>query len=111
MKRRKMMTLILLLRLIHSDGQVIKTRSFSLGSPQGNINVQVEAGNQLRWSVSEGTQPVLAESRINLQINGGEILGEPAEVLSADTKKIENEITAFNYKKSSIADHYNQLTL
>jgi len=46
-----------------------------------------------------------------MQLGNGEVLGDNAKISSSKTEKINGIITAINYKKRSIEDHFNQLTL
>ncbi|HZY24199.1 MAG TPA: glycoside hydrolase family 97 protein [Bacteroidales bacterium] len=88
-----------------------KNKDFEIKSPGGNINLHVEAGVKLQWSVQSDGQQVIAPSPISLQLTGGEVLGENVRVLSTKTDKIDNIITSVNYKKSSIQDQCNQFTI
>ena len=88
-----------------------KAQSYSLASPDGALNITVQTGAKVQWSVLHGTTTVLAPSPLSLTLQGGEVLGRNAAV--ANTKKTSgNEsIPSPVYKKASVADHYNQLVL
>src|SRR5664279_4878889 len=88
-----------------------KNKIYEIKSPGGNINLHIEAGAKLEWSVQSDGQQVIAPSSISLQLTGGEVLGENVKVLSTKTDKIDNVITAVNYKKSTIKDQCNQFTI
>jgi len=88
-----------------------KNKDFEIKSPGGNINLHIEAGAKLLWSVQSDGQQIIAPSPISLQLTGGEFLGENVKVLSTKTDKIDNIITAVNYKKSTIHDQCNQFTI
>ncbi len=88
-----------------------KNKEFEIKSPDGNINLHVELGAKLQWSVQSDGQQVIAPSPISLQLTGGEVLGENVRVVSTKTDKIDNIITAVNYKKSTIIDQCNQFTI
>ncbi len=88
-----------------------KNKDFEIKSLDGNITLKVEVGAKLQWSVQHTGQQIIAPSAISLHLDGGDILGDNAKVKSSNIEKIHNVIAAINYKKSSIADDYNQLTV
>lgn len=87
------------------------SQDLKIKSPDGNIIVQIDAGEKLQWSVRHKGQQILAPSSISLQLEGGETLGEYATIQSSEREEIHREITAINYKKAIIPDHCNQLTI
>jgi alpha-glucosidase len=91
-------------------------KKFTILSPDGNIQLEVDAGTKLQWSVSHHSQNIIAPSSISLTLKGGEVLGVHPRIQSplsvgAKFEKIKNKITAVNYKKEIVEDNYNQLTL
>lgn len=88
-----------------------KTKSYQLTSPNGSIALKVDAADKLQWSVTHTSQQVIAPSTISLQLQTGEMLGDKASVTSAKTDKVNTTFNAINYKKTTIVDNYNQLTL
>jgi alpha-glucosidase len=80
-------------------------------SPNGKIVVEISAQTELMWSVKHGNQVIIEPSAFGLQLQSGEILGESPKILSSKLEKVKKEITPINYKKSSIPDEYNQLTI
>ncbi|HUB59759.1 MAG TPA: glycoside hydrolase family 97 catalytic domain-containing protein [Puia sp.] len=96
------------------SGQVLaqKEKVYDLISPGGTtaVSVTVSAGG-ITWSVRHGGQPVLAPSALALQLEGGETLdghGSPVRV-GRETK--DEWILPLHYKKDSIRNRYDQLTL
>ncbi len=87
-----------------------KVKSYELKSQDGAIALKVEAGSKLQWSVQYKGAPVIAPSAISLQLENG-ALGDNAAITSAPTKKVNAVINAINYKKATIQDQYNELTL
>jgi alpha-glucosidase len=87
-----------------------KGKTYDLSSPNGNIAVKVEAGNKLQWSVQLKGRQIIAPSAISLLLDQS-VLGDNATVISAPVKKINQTIHAINYKKTTINDQYNELTL
>ena len=86
-----------------------KSKTYDLKSPDGNISVSVEAGNKLQWSVKHTGQQIIAPSAISLQLDDA-VLGDHASVISTTTRKINDTLSAANYKKARIPDLYNEVT-
>jgi alpha-glucosidase len=82
---------------------------FEIGSPDGKMVVSVEAGDQLRWSLTHAGQPVILPSAICLQLENGETLGEHGKVRSYETKNVDTEFLAIHYRKAVVQDQYTQL--
>lgn len=87
-----------------------KGKTYELKSQDGNLLVKVEAGNKLQWSVQHKGELVIAPSAISLQLETN-VLGDNASVGSAPVKKVNAVINPINYKKTTINDEYNELTL
>jgi alpha-glucosidase len=100
---------VLLLSFTISNAQ--KTKVFDIISQDGNITLHFEIGAKLQWSVQHKGQQVLAPSAISMQLEGGQVLGDNAKIISSNTEKINTLIAAIYYKKASIPDEYNQLTI
>jgi hypothetical protein len=47
-----------------------KNKNFEIKSPGGNINLNVEAGAKLQWSVQSDGQQIVSPSSISLQLEG-----------------------------------------
>ncbi|HEY6975441.1 MAG TPA: glycoside hydrolase family 97 protein [Chitinophagaceae bacterium] len=108
---RKKITLIFLIVFISFTLQAQNNKSFTLSSPDGNIQLKIEAGNKLQWSAMHQSTNVLAPSSISLQLESGELLGDNAKITSSKKEGINTKIAAWHYKKDTIEDNYNQLTL
>jgi alpha-glucosidase len=87
-----------------------KAKSFYVQSPDGNIKMHVETSGKIIWSVKDKDQTIIEPSSISLQLQN-EMLGDKAMITSSKTEKANNAITAINYIKATIPDHYNQLTI
>src|SRR4051812_20040392 len=93
--------------LVHAQ----KSKSFTITSPDDNIQLKVDAGAKLQWSVTHQSQTIIAPSSISMQLQSGEVLGDNDQITSSKNEKISNKIAALNYKKDTIEDNYAQLTL
>ena len=88
-----------------------KAKIFEVKSPDSKIALKVEVGSKINWSVQHDGQQIIAPSAISLQLENGENLGDDAKISSSKSEKIDHTIAAINYKKASISDQYNQLTI
>ena len=88
-----------------------KTKTFILSSPDGTIKCTVNAGVQLTWSVTSGDQTILSPSVTALHLQGNEVLGGNAVITSSKTTHINKIIAAIFYKKDTVANDCNELTL
>lgn len=85
--------------------------AYEVKSPNGSIVVRVTVDAHISWSVEQKGQPVILSSPLALELDNGEVLGDNARVLAAPTQSVDATITPIDYKKATIRDHYNQLTL
>ncbi len=88
-----------------------RKNDFEVLSPDGAINVKIDAGAKLEWSVEANGEQIIAPSAISLSLEDGTVLGDNAKVSSSNTEKIDTVIAAINYIKASIPDDCNQLTI
>jgi len=86
-------------------------KNLKLTSPDGNIVVDVLTTPKLTWSVSHKGQPVITPSDACLVTEYGDTLAFSAKVASAKTVAVYNVYPAMHYKKDSVVDSYNQLTI
>jgi alpha-glucosidase len=106
----KYLSLIVLLLAYSLFTNAQKTKSFDVQSPNQNIQLRVEVGDKILWSVKDKDQTIIEPSSISIQLQN-EVLGVNANITSSKTEKINTTINAINYIKSTITDEYNQLTL
>jgi alpha-glucosidase len=88
-----------------------KKNDFEVKSPNGDIVLKVQAGEKLQWSVQHKGQQIIAPSAISLTLEGGEVLGDNANVSSAKTHSVDTQFNAINYTKAVVKDVYDELTL
>jgi alpha-glucosidase len=84
---------------------------FHVKSPNGKLDLTVQTGATLRWSVQHESTSVIAPSPLSLTLAGGEMLGKNAVVASTKMVAVNTTIAAPVYKKREVVDQYNQLTL
>ena len=64
-----------LLALVAATAMQAADKVESLTSPNGNLKVEVAFGNELKFSVYDGTTLLLKDSRIGMTVKGGPKVG------------------------------------
>jgi len=108
MKSRSLVFLCLLL-VSASFAQTGKT--YEVKSPDGKISLSVNAGATVNWSVKHEDSEIITPSQISLTLDHREILGKSAIVKKVATTTVNETFTTPVYKKNSVSDNYNQLTI
>jgi alpha-glucosidase len=85
------------------------SQQYTIQSPDGKVSVQLTIGEKLQWSVRHAGQSLILPSPISLLLESGEVMGDHASVLSCDTRSVDTEFKAINYRKAVVKDQYTQL--
>jgi alpha-glucosidase len=88
-----------------------KAKTYSLTSPNGAVQINIDTASKLTWSVIQQSQVITKPSAIAMHLNDGKVLGENAQITSAKKENVNTTIAALFYKKDTIEDNYTQLTL
>lgn len=80
-----------------------------LKSPNGKIDMVLENGAKILWSVKHENTQVIAPSSISLSLDNGVVLGNNAKVTSIKNSKVNSSFATPIYKKKMVVDEYNQL--
>ena len=108
----KAKSLILCILLTLCSNIVLSQKTYNLESPQKNINITISAdGEILKYSVTHDNTPIITDSPISMELNDGKILGANPIVRSYDIENVNETIKSVLYKKETIIDNYNELTL
>ena len=104
---------LLLLCLIFSINSLFAQsgKTYAVKSPDGKISIAVTTGGNINWSVKHGETEVITPSEISISLAGGEVLGKNAIVKKMATASVNETINTPFYKKTSVKDNYNQLTI
>ncbi|MBB4106765.1 glycoside hydrolase family 97 protein [Pedobacter zeae] len=90
---------------------LVNAQLLHLKSPDGKIDMALENGAKMLWSVKyEGTE-VVVPSVISLTLGNGLVLGNHAKVNSIKKASVNTVFNTPVYKKKSVIDEYNQLTI
>lgn len=68
-------------------------------SPDGRLQLTVEIGNIITWSVKTGDQTIIAPSPLSVTLGNGEIWGQNARIQKTSKQTADNIITRPFYKK------------
>ena len=88
-----------------------KKQDFTLNSPNGKIQITIAVNDKITWAVSHEKDVVLAPSAMSLTLAENEILGQNAVVLNSKKETVDTSFASPFYKKKSVQNNYNQLTL
>lgn len=86
-------------------------KNYQVKSPDGKISINITAGETVNWSVKHEDTEVITPSEISMTLDNGEILGKNAVVKKATATSGNAAISTPIYKKTSVQDNYNQLSL
>jgi len=86
-------------------------KTYQVKSPDGKITIAVNTGATVNWSVRHGNTEVITPSEISLTLDNGEVLGRNAAVKKSAEVTARGVFTAYFYKKDTVQDNYNQLTI
>lgn len=80
-------------------------------SPNGKIDMALESGAKIVWSVKHENTTVIAPSTISLILTEGVVLGNNAKVISIKNSKVDTTFDTPIYKKKTVIDQYNQVII
>ena len=102
-----------LLLLLLTAGEFLSAQSglYRLLSPDNKLAIEIVTGEKVRWSVMNLSTQVLLPSEIALALSTGEVLGQHAVVRKSSKISVNKTFATPLYKKSSVTDQYNELTL
>lgn len=107
-----MKKLLLALLLFGAGTGISAAKTYDVKSPDGKIAVRVDVGTDaVTYSVSRDGRELIAPSPLALELADGRVLGAKPVVRKTAVKSVDETIAAPFYKRSTITDRYNALTL
>ena len=103
--------------LLLSCALTAQAQQYQLNSPDGKLIVNIEAGKSLNWAIAHDGTTVLLPSDIAMQCTEAEgkpiafTFGKDVKVTKATRTSVDTSFPTPFYKKASVKDTYNQLTL
>ena len=82
-----------------------------LASPDGKLQVMVETGDGIHYSLVHDGDLLVGRSEIGMYMTDGSKFGGLEQVKKASTRGVDQTIKAILYKKAEVVDKFNELTL
>ncbi|MDR0766652.1 MAG: glycoside hydrolase family 97 catalytic domain-containing protein, partial [Odoribacteraceae bacterium] len=80
-------------------------------SPDGKLEATIVVGKTIEYSIRHDGHVLLSPSPLSLSLVGGQTWGVNSKLTRVFNKQVDNSIKATVYKRSTIRDRYNELTL
>ncbi|MEO5910962.1 MAG: glycoside hydrolase family 97 protein [Pelobium sp.] len=88
-----------------------QTKSFKITSPDKKIAVTVDVGDKIQWSLALDGAEIIRPSTASMVLDDNRVLGEKVKIASSKIENINTSFEANFYKKKTVIDQYQQLTL
>lgn len=113
MKNNKKLCLAILslLLLIRNASFAAKEKKYVLSSPDGTLQVEISAGNELAYQVMHGNDTILSHSNIGLVLENGTIVGKTPRITGERRRKIKDNIESPFYRFKEFVATGNELDL
>ena len=89
----------------------VRAADYRLTSPDGNIVLDIACGDRLMYRVEAGGEAVIATSPLAMSFDDGREWGVNPKVAKAVYAEADDSIPSPFYRRSSVRDHYRELTL
>lgn len=86
-------------------------KTYTVTSPDGHTSFTINVGGAITWSAKRDETEIITPSEISMTLSDGVTLGKAVKVKKTKTLAINQVLTTPVYKKSSVTDNCNQLTL
>ncbi len=104
--KRLLITLAAVITVLSSQA-----KDYNVVSPDGHISLDVRTSPELSWSVSKDGMQLIAPSKIALTLSDGTVYGGKVNFRKSIKSSDAGDYVAQNFKRSTVHDEYNQLTL
>ena len=105
-----MMKKIILLVAVIATAFVAQAKDYVLKSPDGKIVVTVSSGEHVSYAIERDGIKLLAPSQISMTLVGGYVYGGK-DSFKMTRKTVDQTVSAQNFKRAKVRDHYNEMTL
>lgn len=86
-------------------------QDFTVSSPDGKIEVKIAINDKISWSISHEKDLILAPSEMAVTLDQNVVLGKNPVVVNSKKEDINTSFETPLYKKKTVKDHYNKLTI
>ena len=104
-------TLTTIVFAVFAIGAIASPKTYVVISPNGKLKVNVSEGKDISYAVTYDGTKLLSPSPISMTLEDGSVYGGSAKAKKALLKSVNNTIGTVAYKKTSVSDNYNELTL
>ncbi|WP_029272746.1 glycoside hydrolase family 97 protein [Flavobacterium sp. KJJ] len=107
---KKSLTILLFLFFLNISFSQ-KKKDFTVKSPNGKIEVKINVDDKISWTILHEKDVILAPSEMSMTLDENIVLGKNAVVLNSKKETVNTSFETPLYKKKSVQNNYNQLTL
>lgn len=112
MKRKKNFRIVILLLLVCTYTTTsFSQKVFVTSSPDGKLKATVLIGKDIQYSVSYANDSILSFSPISMTLDNGIVWGKNSQIQNHSTRMVNQQIETPIYKRKTITDNCNELTL
>jgi alpha-glucosidase len=86
-------------------------KEIKLQSPNGKLELSIQLGDTLSYSVQLGNEKLISNSHIGLELANGTFLGKQPRLLQQKIRRATEDITSPHYRFNSFNTSYNELNL
>lgn len=101
----------ILLMMLASISPCLQAQSYSVSSPDKNLEVKVNAAATISYEVSYKGKPVIITSAVSMTFSNGIQLGKNAKVTAASSRSIIGTLSPVLPKNKTISNDYNLLQI
>ena len=88
----------------------LQAKDYAVTSPDGSVTVTVSAGDGVSYTVDRGGICLLNPSRVSMTLEDGTVFGGN-DRFRVSRRSVDETFAAQNFKRTSVRDHFNELTL
>ncbi|WP_278020685.1 glycoside hydrolase family 97 N-terminal domain-containing protein [Flavobacterium ginsengisoli] len=88
-----------------------KKQDFTVNSTNGKIEVKIAVNDKISWSILHENDLILAPSEMAMTLDENNVLGKNPVVLNSKKESVNTSFETPLYKKKSVKDQYNKLTI
>ena len=89
----------------------LSAKPFMVKSPDGKIAIDISITEKITYSVSHESDALLEQSPVSMTMTNGKAFGINPRLLKSELKSVNEQIKSPLYKRSTVADVYNELAL
>ena len=108
---RPLLLLLTCAALLPGTAYAAAPRHFELASPDGHLRLGVDAGPQITYTLDRDGVSVMAPSGLSVQLADGTAYDGSVRFEKALRRSVDDSFATPVYKRATVRDHFNELTL